>query len=81
MAPREPPSFAGVTAKVERGGVVSSTTSLEERSITQIAGSTLDWLDTLVEPRDLRLHVTGELNLAIELLHALHTTLFGIPEL
>jgi hypothetical protein len=78
--PGEPPSFAGATAEIGEGRVISSTPSLEGRGGTQLTGSTLDWLDTLVEPRDMRLHAEGDLSLIIELLSALHAKLFGVPE-
>ena len=77
--PGGPPQMAGATVHVAEGRVVSSTTLLEENPNTFVSGSSLDWMDALVDPTDMRLKAMGDLNLVHALLYGLHEKLFGLP--
>ena len=73
------PSMAGVTARIDRGRVVSCTAGLDLRADTWGAGTASDWLDTVIEPDAKRVRTGGDRRLAALLLNGLHQTLFGVP--
>lgn len=68
----------GAMAEIEAGRIVSASPLLDENAHTRISGTPVEWLDTLVDSRSLRLSVSGDLNLVEGLLIGLHETLFGI---
>ncbi|HET6571334.1 MAG TPA: winged helix-turn-helix domain-containing protein [Solirubrobacterales bacterium] len=73
------PAMAGVTARIERGRVVSCTPGLDLRAETWGAATASDWLDTVIEPDVKRVRTGGDRRLAAILVNALHQTLFGVP--
>jgi hypothetical protein len=71
-------SPAGVTARVEKGRVVSCEAHLDEEADAGAVASTGEWLDTVIEPDAKRVQSGGERRLSRRLLYELHQTLFGI---
>jgi len=79
LAPSGQSSVCGVTARVEQGRVVPSEGQLEEQPETWMAGSTVDWLDTVIDPSAQRLEVGGDRRLAEALIQGLYERLYGVP--
>jgi hypothetical protein len=72
-------SPAGVTARVEKGLVVSCETGIAEDVDAWASASAADWLDTVIESNVTSVRSGGERLLARSLLHELHEALFGVP--
>jgi DNA-binding HxlR family transcriptional regulator len=71
---RGAPSYAGVLVQVEKGKVLSCSTSLEGEAQTSISGSAADWMRQMNGgPRD-RLEVSGNRSFAGRLVGALRAT-------
>jgi hypothetical protein len=73
------PSPAGVTARVEKGRVVSCEAGLDEEADALASAPAADWLDTVIDPDAKLVSSSGERQLARRLLYELHETLFGVP--
>jgi hypothetical protein len=67
------------TAQVKRGRVVAVEAQPGKRPDAWAAGSTLDWLDTVVDPRAARLEAGGEPRLVKALVEGLYDALFSVP--
>lgn len=71
--------LTGVTARVDRGQIVSCEPGLDRGADAWAAGTAGDWLDTVIEPDVERVHTGGDRWLAQALVRTLHETLFGAP--
>jgi DNA-binding HxlR family transcriptional regulator len=71
-------SLAGVTARIEGGRVVSCESRLDEGAGTWAHGSSIEWLDTVVDPAAALLEVGGDERLAGALVDGLYESLFGL---
>lgn len=71
--------LTGVTARVDRGRIVSCEPGLDRGADAWAAGTAGDWLDTVIEPDVQRVHAGGDRWLAKALVDALHEALFGAP--
>jgi DNA-binding HxlR family transcriptional regulator len=70
--------FAGVTIRVENGGVASCVTRLEDNADAWALGAPIAWLATVIEHDVDGLELGGERRLAQALLTGLHETLFEV---
>lgn len=68
------PAFAGVLLQVEKGKVVSCSTSLEGDAQTSVSGSPADWMRQMNGGARRQLEVSGNRSLAQRLLEALRAT-------
>lgn len=69
--------MAGATAHVEDGHVVCVDPELHPSPRSWAAGSALDWLETVVEPRARRVDLGGSARLGEALIEGLHELLFA----
>jgi DNA-binding HxlR family transcriptional regulator len=73
----ESPRLAGVTAKVERGEIVSCQARIDREPATWAAGTPEAWLDAVIEGRIEDLRIGGaKPQLALDLVTGLHFALF-----
>jgi hypothetical protein len=68
--------LAGVAVQLELGEIVMVTADLRIHSETWASGSPLAWIETLIDPTDPKLAVSGNLEVLLALLHGLHEELF-----
>lgn len=71
-------SLTGVTARIDRGHVVSCRAGLDGKADAWAAGTAGNWLDTVIEPDAKRVRIGGDKWLTRALLDSMHRTLFGI---
>ncbi len=71
--------MVGVTAQVADGRVIWCDQHLEKSPDSWATGTSIEWLDTLVQPAVRRIDTGGEKRLADALVEALHEKLFGVP--
>jgi len=71
---------AGVTAQIADGRVASCTTELAADADASATATTVDWLDTLIEPAKAQVALDGDEQLAATVLAGLHERLFKPPE-
>ncbi|HET6570560.1 MAG TPA: hypothetical protein VFG58_03630 [Solirubrobacterales bacterium] len=74
---RQPDSRSGVTARIERGEVVSCEAGVEQKADAWAFGSLDAWLDTLIDPNAMAVRTGGDAWLTDALLSAIHHALFG----
>ena len=74
--PRED-SRSGVTARIERGEVVSCEAGVEQKADAWAFGSLDGWLDTVIDPDAKAVRTGGDAWLTDALLSAIHHALFG----
>ena len=67
----------GVTARIERGAVVSCEAGTEQDAEAWALGSLDGWLDTVIDPDAKAVRTGGDAWLTDALISAIHTTLFG----
>lgn len=72
-----PNKLTGVTARIERGQVVSCATGLDKTTDAWAAGTANEWLDTVIEPKVKAVRTGGDSWLTGAVVNALHRTLFG----
>lgn len=78
---QDPPDrLIGISAKIERGRVVSCETGLDEKADAWAAGSAGEWLDTVIEPKAKAVRTGGDAWLTGAVITALHRALFGGPK-
>jgi len=74
--PEDPPS--GVTARIERGEVVSCEAGFEQKADARALGSLGDWLDTVIDLDSRAVRTRGDAWLTDALVSAIHHALFGM---
>jgi hypothetical protein len=72
-------SPSGVTAKVDRGRVLTCEPGLDEGAESWASATAQDWLEIVIEGEAERASVGGEARIAATLLDRLHGALFGEP--
>lgn len=72
--------LAGIIVEVDEGRVASYATNLNGRADAWASGSAGAWLQALIESDREELEIGGDCRLAGDLVDALHSDLFGLPE-
>ena len=72
-------SPAGVTARIEKGIVVSCESGIDPEADAWATASAAAWLDTVIEADAKGVRSGGDSNLTGQLLHELHRVLFSVP--
>ena len=71
--------LTGITARIDRGEVVSCEAGLHQDVDAWAAGSANDWLDTVIEPDTKRVRTGGDRWLTDAVVEGIHNALFGVP--
>jgi len=70
-------AWAGAQLTVEEGSLISCVTRLEPQPINWAAGTSLAWLDAVIERDVEHLRFGGDVDLGREIVNGLHDALFG----